>query len=426
MIWFIVLIVIMAFLGAPIFIFLSAFAIAGFLGDAGVEGLPSVTVDVYDNFANNPLLYTIPLFTLAGYILAESRASTRLVNLSRALLGFVPGGLAIVALVCCAFFTAFTGASGVTIVALGGLLLPALLQERYPEKFSLGLLTASGSLGLLFVPSLPLIMYAVVSQTSVTQVFAAGLVPGVLLIVVLALFSGFVAVKEKIRPSSTSLKQIVDAAYVAKWEIAIPFIIIGGLFTGFVTLGEAATLTVAYVFVVEVFIYRDIPLHRMPLVMKRSITLTGGMLIIMGAAYSLTNYMVNAEIPMVILGFIKQFISSRWLFLVFLNVFLLIVGCFLDIYSAIFVVVPLIIPLAAHYQVDPVHLGIIFLTNLEIGYLTPPVGLNLFIASLRFERPILDLYRASIPFIIALLFSLGIITYIPGLSLGIIQLFNIR
>ncbi len=426
MLWFILLIVLMAFLGAPIFIFLSAFAIAGFLGDAGMDGLPSVTVDVYDNFANNPLLYTIPLFTLAGYILAESKASTRLVNLSRALLGFVPGGLAIVALVCCAFFTAFTGASGVTIVALGGLLLPALLQERYPEKFSLGLLTASGSLGLLFVPSLPLIMYAVVSQTSVTQVFAAGLVPGVLLIVVLALFSGFVAVKEKIRPSSTSMKQIVDAAYVAKWEIAIPFIIVGGLFTGFVTLGEAATLTVAYVFVVEVFVYKDIPLRRMSLVMKRSITLTGGMLIIMGAAYSLTNYMVNAEIPMVILGFIKQFISSRWLFLVFLNVFLLIVGCFLDIYSATFVVVPLIIPLATHYGVDPVHLGIIFLTNMEIGYLTPPVGLNLFIASLRFERSILTLYKASIPFIIALLLSLGLITYIPNLSLGIIQLFNIR
>lgn len=426
MLWFILLIVLMAFLGAPIFIFLSAFAIAGFLGDAGMDGLPSVTVDVYDNFANNPLLYTIPLFTLAGYILAESKASTRLVNLSRALLGFVPGGLAIVALVCCAFFTAFTGASGVTIVALGGLLLPALLQERYPEKFSLGLLTASGSLGLLFVPSLPLIMYAVVSQTSVTQVFAAGLVPGVLLIVVLALFSGFVAVKEKIRPSSTSMKQIVNAAYVAKWEIAIPFIIVGGLFTGFVTLGEAATLTVAYVFVVEVFVYKDIPLRRMSLVMKRSITLTGGMLIIMGAAYSLTNYMVNAEIPMVILGFIKQFISSRWLFLVFLNVFLLIVGCFLDIYSATFVVVPLIIPLATHYGVDPVHLGIIFLTNMEIGYLTPPVGLNLFIASLRFERSILTLYKASIPFIIALLLSLGLITYIPNLSLGIIQLFNIR
>jgi len=421
---FIVLIAIMAFLGAPIFIFLSAFAIAGFI--AADIPLSAITVDVYNNFANNPLLYTIPLFTLAGYILAESKASNRLVNMSRAVLGFVPGGLAIVALVCCAFFTAFTGASGVTIVALGGLLFPALLKEKYPEKFSLGLLTSSGSLGLLFVPSLPLIMYAVVSGSSVKQVFAAGLVPGVLLVVVLAVFSGYVAVKEGIASSRTSLAQIIDASLVAKWEIAIPFIIIGGLFTGFVTLGEVATLTVAYVFFIEVFVYKDIPLHRMLSVMNRSITLTGGMLIIMGAAYSLTNYMVDAEIPMAILSFIRQFISSRWIFLILLNVFLLIVGCFLDIYSATFVVVPLIIPLANHYGVDPVHLGIIFLTNMEIGYLTPPVGLNLFIASLRFERPIIELYRASIPFIIALLLCLGLITYIPGLSLGIIDLFQIR
>lgn len=421
---FIVLIAIMAFLGAPIFIFLSAFAIAGFI--AADIPLSAITVDVYNNFANNPLLYTIPLFTLAGYILAESKASNRLVNMSRAVLGLVPGGLAIVSLVCCAFFTAFTGASGVTIVALGGLLFPALLKEKYPEKFSLGLLTSSGSLGLLFVPSLPLIMYAVVSGSSVKQVFAAGLVPGVLLVVVLAVFSGYVAVKEGIASSRTSLPQIIDASLVAKWEIAIPFIIIGGLFTGFVTLGEVATLTVAYVFFIEVFVYKDIPLHRMLSVMNRSITLTGGMLIIMGAAYSLTNYMVDAEIPMAILSFIRQFISSRWIFLILLNVFLLIVGCFLDIYSATFVVVPLIIPLANHYGVDPVHLGIIFLTNMEIGYLTPPVGLNLFIASLRFERPIIELYRASIPFIIALLLCLGLITYIPGLSLGIIDLFQIR
>lgn len=329
-------------------------------------------------------------------------------------------------LVCCAFFTAFTGASGVTIVALGGLLFPALLKENYPEKFSLGLLTSSGSLGLLFVPSLPLIMYAVVSQSSVKQVFAAGLVPGVLLIIVLSVYSSYVAVKEGIKPSKTSFDQIVKAAWAAKWELAIPFIIIGGLFTGFVTLGEVATLTVAYVFIIEVFVYKDIPLKRMHSVMKKSVTLTGGMLIIMGAAYSLTNYMVDAEIPMAILGFIKQFITTKWVFLILLNVFLLIVGCFLDIYSATFVVVPLIIPLAKHYGVDPVHLGIIFLTNLEIGYLTPPVGLNLFIGSLRFERSIISLYRASIPFIIALLICLALITYIPDLSLGIIDVFHVK
>ncbi len=422
--FFVILITVMAFLGAPIFVFLSAFAIAGFL--ATDISLSAITVDVYNNFANNPLLYTIPLFTLAGYILAESNASTRLVNLSRAILGFVPGGLAIVALVCCTFFTAFTGASGVTIVALGGLLLPALLKENYPENFSLGLLTTSGSLGLLFVPSLPLIMYAVVSQASVKQVFAAGLVPGILLIGVLAVFSGTVALKEGIKPSRTSLAAILEAAWVAKWEIAIPVIIVGGLFTGFVTLGEVATLTVTYAFIIEVFVYKDIPLRQMASVMNRSITLTGGMLIIMGSAYSLSNYMIDAEIPMTILSFIQQFITTRWAFLVLLNIFLLIVGCLLDIYSAMFVVVPLIMPLATHYGVDPVHLGIIFLTNMEIGYLTPPVGLNLFIASLRFERSIAHLFRVSVPFILVLLVCLGLITYIPDLSVGIIRLFGIR
>ena len=423
-VFILILITLMALLGAPIFIVLSAYAITGFMM-AGID-LSALTVDVYNNFANNPLLYTIPLFTFAGYLLADSKASSRLVALSRALLGFIPGGLAMVSLICCAFFTAFTGASGVTIVALGGLLFPALMKEKYPEKFSLGLLTSSGSLGLLFVPSLPLIMYAVVSGSSVTQVFTAGLVPGVVLIIILSIYSGYVAVKSGILRSKTTVHDVVEAARVAKWELFIPLIIIGGLFAGFVTLGEVATLTVAYVFVIEVFVYRDIPLKRILPVMTRSITLTGAMLIIMGAAYGLTNYMVDAEVPMVILSFIQKFITSRWAFLVALNIFLLIVGCFLDIYSAIFVVVPLILPLAEHYGVNPVHLGIIFLTNLEIGYSTPPVGLNLFIASLRFERSMLSLCKAVLPFLVIMVIGLALITYIPVLSLGLIELFHVR
>jgi tripartite ATP-independent transporter DctM subunit len=418
------LITLMAFLGAPIFIVLSAYAIVGFLHKD--ISLAAITVDVYNNFANNPLLYTIPLFTLAGYILAESKASARLVAVSRAFLGFAPGGVALVAIICCAFFTAFTGASGVTIVALGGLLLPALIKERYPESFSLGLMTSSGSLGLLFAPSLPLIMYAVVSQASVTQIFTAGLVPGILLMVLIGIYSSFVAGRSGIKRWETSPAIMWAAVKEAKWELAIPFIILGGLFGGFVTIGEVATLTVAYAVLIEVFIYKDIPLNKLFPVMRRSITLTGGMLIIMGAAYSLTNYMVDAEVPMHILAFIRQFISSKFVFLILLNLFLLVVGCLLDIYSAIFVVVPLIIPLAKSYEINMVHLGIIFLTNLEIGYNTPPVGMNLFIASLRFDRPIMDLFKASIPFIVLLGIGLAMITYLPFLSLGLIDLLHIQ
>ncbi|WP_459923763.1 TRAP transporter large permease [Desulfatiferula olefinivorans] len=416
-------ITVMAFLGAPVFLVLSAYAVTGFFfADIPIA---AIIVDVYNNFSNNPLLYTIPLFTFSGYLLSESRASVRLINVSSAVLGFMPGGLAVVALICCAFFTAFTGASGVTIVALGGLLFPALIRRGYPESFSLGLLTSSGSLGLLFAPSLPLIMYAVVAETGITQTFVAGLFPGLLLIVVLALFSMAVARRNKVPRLPGTLRDVMRAVFVAKWELAIPVIVMGGLFGGFVTLGEVATLTVVYTLVIEVLVYRDIPVKAVYGVMTRSIALSGAMLIIMGAAYGLTNYMVDAQVPMIMLDAIRQVIDSRPAFLMALNVFLLLVGCFLDIYSAIFVVVPLILPLAQAYGVHPVHLGIIFLANMEIGYSTPPVGMNLFIAALRFDRPILSLYRSTLPFILILIGCLLLITYLPVLSLGLIDLFGV-
>lgn len=424
LVFILILITLMAFLGAPVFIVLSAYAVTGFMyADIPIA---NITVDVYYNFSNNPLLYTIPLFTCAGYILAESRASTRLVNVSRAVLGFIPGGIAVVSLISCAFFTAFSGASGVTIIALGGLLFPAMIKERYPEAFSLGLLTSSGSLGLLFVPSLPLIMYAVVAETSITQTFVAGLLPGLLLIVILSLYSFVTAKKRKMTATPFSFGTLKKEAWDAKWELLIPVIIIGGLFGGIVTLGEVATLTVVYSLVIEVFVYKDIPLRQVYHVMSKSVTLSGALLIIMGSAYGLTNYMVDAQVPMIMLNAIQSVIHSQFVFLMVLNVFLLLVGCFLDIYSAIFVVVPLIIPLARHYDVNLVHLGIIFLTNLEIGYSTPPVGMNLFIASLRFDRPILSLYRAALPFILIMIAGLLLITYEPFLSLGLIELFHVK
>lgn len=415
---------VMALLGSPVFVVISAFAMLGFY--ATDMPLAALVVDTYNKFSNNPILYTIPLFTFAGFILAESRASIRIVNFSRAILGWLPGGFAIVALAACAFFTAFTGASGVTIIALGGLLYPAMIREKYPEQFSLGLLTSSGSLGLLFPPSLPIIIFGVVGETSISQLFAAGFIPGILLIVLLGIYSTFIGLRAGVVRESLSFRKIIQTASDAKWELLIPVIVAVGIYGGFVTLGEMATLIVVYALVIEGIIHREIKLRHLPVIMNHSMVLVGGILIIMGAALSLTNYMIDAQVPMKILEAMQGIFTSKWVFLIGLNGFLLIVGCLMDIYSATLVVVPLIMPIAISYGIDPVHLGIIFLTNMEIGYTTPPVGMNLFIAAFRFNKPVLDLCRAAVPFLVILLIALMLITYIPDLSLFLISKFGIR
>ena len=380
------IITVMALLGAPVFVVISAFAMVGFY----FTDIPfaALVVDTYNKFANNPVLYTIPLFTFAGFILAESRASVRIVNFSRAILGWLPGGFAIVALTACAFFTAFTGASGVTIIALGGLLYPALIKEKYPDRFSLGLMTSSGSLGLLFPPSLPIIIFGVVGETSITQLFAAGLVPGMLLIVLLGMYSTLIGFRSDVVKEKISFKRILRTTFEAKWELLVPLIVAVGIYGGYVTLGEMATLIVIYSLIIEVLVHREIKVQHLPVIMNQSMVLVGGILIIMAAALALTNYMIDAQVPMIILETMQSFITSKWVFLIGLNVFLLIVGCIMDIYSALLVVVPLIMPIAVSYGINPVHLGIIFLTNMEIGYSTPPVGMNLFISSFRFNKPL--------------------------------------
>jgi C4-dicarboxylate transporter DctM subunit len=412
-------ILILALLGTPIFVVLFSFGLLGFYY---VEvPFEAVIVSIYSKFAEDPLLYTIPLFTLAGFILAASNTSQRIIRLSRAVLGWLPGGLAIVALGTCAFFTVFTGASGVTIIAIGGLLYPALIEEKYPEKFSLGLLTSSGSLGLLFPPALPIILYSVFAQTSVNQQFAAGVIPGILLVLLLATYAVLVAKKNKIPTRSSSFAEALSALNEAKWELFIPVLITVGIFGGFITLGEMATITVAYALFIETVIYKDIKLRQVPAVMNRCIVLCGAILIILGAADAMTNYIIDAEIPMRLLDFMQQYVSSKLVFLLLLNVFLLIVGCLLDIYSAIAVVTPLILPVALAYGVHPVHLGIIMLTNLEIGYSTPPVGMNLFIASSRFDKPVITLYRSTIPFLVVLFVGLMLVTYLPWISMWLVE-----
>lgn len=411
--------VVLALLGTPLFIIISASALLSFY----LVGIDSsiLTIEMY-RMANTPMLIAIPLFAFTGYILAESGAPNRLVKLSKALLGWLPGGLAVVALLACTLFTAFTGASGVTIIALGGLLFPALMSEKYPEKFSLGLLTTSGSLGLLLPPSLPIILYGVVAKTDIDQLFIAGIVPGMLLVLLLSLYSVYKGLDAEVPSSRITLREVADAIRVAKWELPLPLVVVGGIYSGYIAISEAAAITAFYVIVVEVAFYREVRLRDLPRIMQKSMVLVGGILIILGAALAFTNYLVDAEVPMKILNLLKARIASKLVFLIMLNIFLLVVGCMMDIFSALVVVVPLISPIAQAYGIDPVHLGIIFLINLGIGYSTPPVGMNLFIASFRFDRPVLKLYMASLPFLAILLLALMIITYVPGLSLFLVKM----
>lgn len=412
-----VLLVLLALSGTPLFIVISAAALVSFYA-LGVD-LSVVIIEMY-RLAANPMLIALVLFAFAGYVLAESGASTRLVKLSRAVFGRMPGGLAVVTLLVCTLFTALTGASGVTIVALGGILLPALLADSYSEKFSVGLLTSSGSLGVLFPPSLPLIIYGVITETSIPHLFLAGLLPGLLMVVLLSLY-GIYHGMHTTEPTRSSSRNLREAAREAFWEMLLPVVVFGGIFGGFLVLSEAAAITVAYVLLVEMGVHREVKLNDMPTIVIKTVMMVGGIIVILGASLAFNSFLIDQQVPNRILGLMRTYVDNKYVFLLMLNFFLLIVGCVLDVFSALVIVVPLIVPLAASYEVNVLHLGIIFLTNLQIGYSTPPIGMNLFIASLRFDRPILQLSLATLPFLVILLLALAIITFFPPLSLVLIH-----
>jgi len=408
-------------LGAPIFALLGGAALILFWG----QDLPIASISLtHYSMVTNPTLPTVPLFTLAGYFLAEGGASKRLIRVFQALFGQFRGGPAIVAVLACAFFTSFTGASGVTILALGGLLMPVLMGAGYSERSTLGLLTGSGGLGLLFPPSLPLILYAIVASlnaksggVTIERMFLGGLGPGLLLVTMAAGLGIRLGPKEKAARPAFDRVEAGRAIWAAKWELLLPVVALVALFGGFATPVEAAAVTALYAFVVEVLVYRDFKRAReIPRVMADCGLLVGGVLLILGVALGFTNYLIDAQIPIRAAEWVTAAVKSKYAFLLAVNLCLLAVGCVMDIYSAIVVVVPLIVPLGLAYGIDPIHLGIIFLANMELGLLTPTVGINIFLSSYRFGKPVLQVSRAVIPMQCVLVIGVLLITYLPPLT----------
>jgi len=420
-----VVLLFLVILGVPLFAIIATSALIGFQS-ADID-LSVIAIEIY-RIVDTPVLVAIPLFTFAGYVLGESKASHRLVVLTDALLGWMPGGLAVVSLVACAFFTALTGASGATIIALGAILYPAMKQAGYAERFNLGLITSSGSLGLLFPPSIALILYGVIAQqmdlgvsVTIEDLFFAGLLPGLLMLALLVLWSMYRSVGDDIPTTPFDAKKLGVAIRQSIWEIPLPIILIGGIYSGYFAVSEAAAVAVLYVLVVDVLILREVRIHQLPGIMKESMVLVGGVLVILGVSLASTNYMIDAEIPTKLFEFIREHIDSKLTFLMLLNIFLLALGMMLDIFSALVIIVPLALPIAVGYGIHPVHFGIIFLANMQIGYFTPPVGMNLFIASYRFRKPVTELYQASIPFMLILFLAVLIITYWPALSMTLVE-----
>lgn len=419
-----ILLAFIAILGAPLFAIILAGAAIGFYF-AEID-LSVLAIELY-RITDSTVLMALPLFTFAGFLLSESKTADRLVRVSKASLGWMPGGMVIIGLLACAFFTMLTGGSGVTIVALGGLLYPALRQSGYPDKFSLGLITTSGSLGLLLPPAIPLLLYGIIAQqmdvpgVEIIDLYKAGALPVLLMVAVLYAYGLYSIRNEKIPLIPFEKKEFMSSFVNILWEAAIPIVVIFGVGSGIFVISEVAAVIALYVLVIEIFIYKDIKIKEIPRIMRDSMIMVGGILLILGCALAFTNFLIDAQIPDKLFVFISEHVNSKITFLILLNILLLILGAMLDIFAALVIMVPLILPVAQNYGVDPVHLGIIFVANMQIGYFTPPVGMNLFIASYRFNKSITELYVATLPFMVVLLAALLIITYVPWMSLVFVR-----
>jgi tripartite ATP-independent transporter DctM subunit len=418
----VILLLLAALAGTPLFIIMGGLALILIEASPGGE-IDVVANQVYTALTQNSII-AIPLFTLVGFFLSESRAGERLVKTFRSFFSWLPGGMIIVTVIICAFFTSFTGASGVTILALGGILYTILADHvKYSEKFSIGLLTSVGSIGLLFPPSLPIILVGATTMTNIIHLFLGGILPGIILVVVVIIFGIVISVKTKIPREPFQFRRAAAALKSSAFEILLPVFLIAGYFTGILSLVEIGAVAVVYIFFVEVVIHRDIKLSELPRVFLKAIPIIGGVLSILALSQALSYYIVDTQAPANLAVWMISAIKSKFVFLLLLNLCLLLVGCLMDIFSAILIVLPLIVPLGEIYGIDPVHLGIIFITNLEVGFLTPPVGLNLFLATYRFKKPFVDICRYVFPFLIIQFAVVLLVTYVPVLSTWLTRFF---
>ena len=413
-------VLVFALLGAPVFAVMAGATQLAWLTHDSVDmhHVRFLAPDVLDErFAGNPILVTVPLFTFVGYVLAESKAPERIVRASVAFFGWLPGGLAIVCIIASAFFTTLTGGSAVTIVAIGGLLYPALVRYGYPKDYSLGLVMTGGSLGLLLPPSLPILIYSFVAGIDFNKAFKAGIVPGMLVVALLAAHASYAGIKFKIPRTTPSAREMAGALWAVKWELFIPVLILGSLSTGLADIDEAAAIAAAYVLLVELFVYKDLRARDLPRLAASSMALAGALVLIMSMAVGLTNYLISEQIPTKLFDWVTSIgITERWHFLVALNLFMFIQGALMEGFSSIFVAVPLLIPFGAEFKLSPFHMCMMFLLNLEIAFLAPPFGQNLFVTSFRFQKPMVSLYRIALPFLGLLIIGLALIMYIPKLS----------
>jgi C4-dicarboxylate transporter DctM subunit len=410
--------------GAPVFVAMSGVAMALFFREGGAETIAAVPTATF-NLVSSSTLPAIPLLTVAGYVLAEGGAARRLVRAYKGFFGWMPGGVAVIATSVCAVFTTFTGASGVTILALGGLLYPALREDRYPEGFSLGLLTGAGSLGLLFPPSLPVILYAVVAGAPIDHLFIGGFVPGLLMVLLVAAYGIYVGVRVKAPRQRFEPREAFNGLWDAKWDLGLPLLVILAVGSGYATIVESSALAAAYSIVVELVVFKELkPLRDLPRVLSHAATLVGSVVLLLGTALGLTSWFVDAEIPTRLVEWMTAHVHSPALFLLMLNVVLLVLGSVLEIYSAIVVLAPLVAPLGVAYGVEPIHLGVVFLANLELGFLFPPMGLNLFLSAQRFNKPLPSLYKHAFPFLLIMSAGVLAITYLPAITTGVVQLFT--
>ncbi len=411
-------------LGAPVFVAMSGVGMVLFFADAGPFAIAAVPTAAF-NLVSSATLPAIPLLTVAGYVLAEGDGPNRLVRAYKGIFGWMPGGVAVMATFVCAIFTTFTGASGVTILALGPLLLPSLRQERYPEDFSVGVVTASGSLGLLFPPSLPVILYAVVAQAPIEHLFIGGFLPGLLMIALVAGYGVVVGVRAQAPRPPFRPREALRALWEAKWDLGLPTLVIVAVMGGFATIVEASALAAAYAIAVELLVFRSIHLFRdLPRVLVHAASLVGSVLILLGTALGLTSWFVDEMIPTRLVEWMTTHVESPALFLLLLNAVLLVLGSVLEMYSAIVVLAPLVAPLGEAYGIHPIHLGVVFLANLELGFLFPPMGLNLFLSASRFGKPLPWIYRKTFPFLLILAAGVLAITYLPVLTTGFLSLFT--